>query len=165
MVSIVFNGILGVITDFSDDKFELTEGQARRGNFADCEFECSRIRELLYVGGASVAASLFTLRTLNIHRVVNCCGAVVDNIFEDEPGFEYLKLDMVDGREDDILWFVCEVIQFIEMGRTKGQKTLVHCEKGISRSCSFAIAYGMWLTGKEMSFTSAEINVASCVRY
>jgi protein-tyrosine phosphatase len=134
---------------FPDPTFELTEGQARRGNFADCEFECSRIRDKLYVCGASVAASLFTLRSLDIHRVVNCSGAVVENIFEDEPGFEYLKLDMVDGREDDILWFVCEVIKFIERGRSVGLKTLVHCEKGISRSCSFAIAYGMWLTGNQ----------------
>lgn len=97
-----------------------------------------------------MAASLTALQMNNIHRVANCSGAVVDNMFEDVPGFEYLKLDMVDGREDDILWFVCEVIHFIEQGRIKGANTLIHCEKGISRSCSFAIAYGMWLTGASL---------------
>lgn len=54
---------------------------------------------------------------------------------------------MLDGRQDDISWFMCEIIRFIEVGRHGKYKTLLHCEKGISRSCSFAIAYLMWASG------------------
>jgi len=56
-------------------------------------------------------------------------------------------MDMLDGRQDDVNWFVCNVIQFIFKGKLKGEKTLVHCEKGVSRSCSFVIAYHMWAMG------------------
>jgi protein-tyrosine phosphatase len=59
----------------------------------------------------------------------------------------YLSLNLVDSRQDDIMWFVCEVINFIEKGRIAGCKTLIHCEKGVSRSCSFVIAYIMWSRG------------------
>lgn len=54
---------------------------------------------------------------------------------------------MLDGRQDDISWFLCEIIRFIEVGRHGRHKTLLHCEKGISRSCSYAIAYLMWASG------------------
>lgn len=69
---------------------------------------------------------------------------VVDNYFIDKQDMKYLSLNMVDGRQDDVAWFLCEVLHFIEGGRKAGAKTLLHCEKGISRSCSFAIAYYMW---------------------
>jgi hypothetical protein len=94
-----------------------------------------------------VAASREMLRKNGITRIVNLAPAVVDNHFIDEPGYTYLVIDMLDGRQDDISWFVCEVIRFIEAGRHLRQKTLLHCEKGISRSCSFAIAYLMWASG------------------
>jgi hypothetical protein len=51
---------------------------------------------------------------------------------------------MVDGREDDISWFICQVINFIIESKRLNKKTLIHCEKGVSRSCSFVIAYYMW---------------------
>lgn len=73
---------------------------------------------------------------------------------------QYLSLNMVDGRQDDISWFVCDIIKFIEKGRCNGVNTLLHCEKGISRSCSFAIAYRMWKTGCTM--TEAFQYVKSC---
>jgi hypothetical protein len=69
---------------------------------------------------------------------------VVDNYFIDKQDMKYLSLNMVDGRQDDVAWFVCEVLHFIQNGRKAGAKTLLHCEKGISRSCSFAIAFYMW---------------------
>ena len=69
------------------------------------------------------------------------------NHFVDDKYLKYLSLNMVDGRDDDISWFLCEAIHFITKARSVSGKVLIHCEKGISRSCSFAIAYCMWSTG------------------
>lgn len=131
-------------TDTTFD-FDLTEGQIRRGNMTDCEYECSEIFDYLYVGGARVAESWDTLTRHKITRVVNCSMAVVKNFFSDHKNMTYLGLNMVDGREDDISWFVCQVIDFIVETRRLNERVLVHCEKGVSRSCSFVIAYIMWL--------------------
>lgn len=130
------------LTDQFD--FDLTEGQIRRGNMTDCEYECSEIFDYLYVGGSKVAESWDTLVKYNITRVINCSLAVVKNHFADKDNMIYLGLNMVDGREDDITWFICQVINFIIESKRLNQKTLIHCEKGVSRSCSFAIAYYMW---------------------
>ena len=91
---------------------------------------------------------------------MNCSASIIEDYFASDPGIQYLSLNMVDGRQDDISWFVCEVIQFVEKGRLEGLHTLIHCEKGISRSCSFAIAYVMWKRGCRMK--EAFDHVKSC---
>ena len=133
--------------------FQLTEGQIRRGRMADCETECSQITRDIYVGGYYVAGKLDVLKANNITRIVNCSSAVVENHFIGVEGMKYLSLNMVDGRQDDISWFLCEVIQFIISAKEAGERVLVHCEKGVSRSCSFVIAYRLWATGAIL-FTS-----------
>ena len=154
--------------------FNMTEGQTRRTLMADSEFECTEIFPFLYLAGTKIAGNLEALRSKGITRIVNCCAAAVDSHFltlhqgqtpeaaqnsdvpivdvltqtptetENPLEFEYLSLNMVDGRMDDIQWFVCEVLHFIHSGREKNKRTLVHCEKGISRSSSYVISYIMW---------------------
>ena len=132
----------------SDFNFHLTEGQSRRGLMADCESECSRIFDFLYVGGIEIAKSRRTLEAHNITRIINCSAAVVDNYFINDPRVTYLCLNMVDGRQDDISWFLGDVLQFIMSGKRNGENILLHCERGVSRSCSFAIAWHIWTTGE-----------------
>jgi len=140
--------------------FDYTEGQSRRQLMATCEEECSQVTDFLYVGGAKVAGSREILRQHNITRIINFAPSVVENHFIDDDSLTYLSIDMIDGRQDDISWFFCEVIQFIEIGRHSKLNTLLHCERGVSRSCSFAIAYLMWAS--ESSWKSAFDYVKSC---
>lgn len=135
--------------DGEASKSQQTEGQFRRDNMADCEFECSQISKYLYVGGQRVAENLGLLKEKKITRIINCAASVIPNYHEKEKEFQYLTLTLVDGGVEDISWFLCEVIHFIREGKEQGQKTLLHCQKGISRSCAFAIAYRMLSTGKE----------------
>ena len=114
---------------------------------ASAEYECTKIGEYLYVGGSQVAVNWQILKDTGITRIINCSASVVECQFLDDPQMKYLVLNMVDGKQDDISWFMCEVINFIWSGQLLGEKTLLHCEKGISRSCSFAIAYGIWHAG------------------
>jgi predicted protein tyrosine phosphatase len=128
--------------------FRLTEGQSRRNAMADSELECSQILDFFYVAGHKVAESHEKVSESGITQVVNCSAAVVPSYFEHMECMNYLTLNMVDGRQDDISWFLPQVVAFLEKGRMGGIKTLIHCEKGISRSCSYAIAYLMWSTGR-----------------
>jgi protein-tyrosine phosphatase len=111
-----------------------------------------------------VATSIETIRAHKISRIVNCSASVVPSYFASEPDLSYLNLHMVDGRQDDIGWFFCSVAQFVEEGRRLGQKTLIHCEKGISRSCSFAICYLIAYNGGHWrkSFDSVKAKRAVC---
>lgn len=135
--------------------FQMTEGQSRRNQLADCDNECSPVCDFLFVSGAKVASSYDLLMKNKISRIINCAVTVVDNYFVSDPRFTYLSLNLVDSRVDDLAWFFCEVIKFIEKGRIAGQKTLIHCEKGVSRSCSFAIAYFMWAQGIKRTPTAS----------
>lgn len=130
--------------------FSVTEGQSRRELMAENEFLCSEILPWLFVGGAKVAESLSSLRKYNIKRVINCSASVIPNFFIGSGEFKYLSLSMIDGRQDDISWFLCEVVQFIFEGKLQGENCLLHCEKGISRSCSYAIAFHMWFSGMKL---------------
>ncbi len=132
-----------------DFDFRLTEGQSRRNAMADCETECSKITDFIHVAGHKVAESWDIISSHSIKRIINCSAAVIPNYFENTSDITYLTLNMVDGRQDDIQWFLPKVVKFIESGRYNNEKTLIHCEKGISRSCSFAIAYIMWSTGSD----------------
>ena len=123
--------------------FDLTEGQTRRTLMAECEFECSMITPHLFLGGVEVAKSWDVLNSHSITQVINCSASVVDSYFKDREGMSYLALCMVDGRQDDISWFFCEVAQTIAKSVRENKRVLLHCEKGVSRSCSYAIGYLM----------------------
>jgi Dual specificity phosphatase, catalytic domain len=130
-----------------DFDFDLTEGQARRELMADCEVECSRIMDNLYVSGATVARDWEILSSRGITRIVNCAANVVENFFIDRPNMRYMSMNMLDGRIEDVSWFLGDVIHFVDSARKNNENVLVHCERGVSRSCAFVIAYHMWLTG------------------
>jgi protein-tyrosine phosphatase len=126
--------------------YKQTEGQVRRGQIVNSEYECTEICPYLFVGGAKVAQSLNILEERGITHIINCAASVIPNYFESSPNICYLSLKMLDGRDDDISWFITDVVQFIYKAMLNGHKMLLHCEKGISRSCSLAIAYHMWST-------------------
>ena len=46
---------------------------------------------------------------------------------------------------EDLVCHIYSVVALIDEVRRKGQKVLVHCTQGVSRSCSFCIAYLMLL--------------------
>ena len=127
--------------------YKLTEGQSRRGLLADYENECNEILPYLYLGGSKVAESWDAFNRKKITNVVNCSASVVKNHFEDKPGIKYLAINLIDGRDEDIGWFLPTILQFINKAKFRGERTLIHCEKGISRSASYAIAFHMWSTG------------------
>lgn len=136
-------GSVPVKVDFNE-----SEGKIRRNNLAFYESECSQVSKFIFVSGMKVAADYDLLIEKGIKRIINCAPMVVPNFHEATGAFEYLSINLVDGRVEDISWFICQVIHFIKDSVLRGEKVLIHCEKGVSRSCSIAIAHRMWQTGE-----------------
>ena len=82
------------------------------------------------------------MQQYHITHIVNCCSEIEPNHFPSD--FTYLSLALRDGPTENIADFFLRVIDFIQTAKKAKGKTLVHCKKGISRSCTLAIAYIMW---------------------
>lgn len=95
----------------------------------------------LYVGDET-AATPARLADASITHVLNCTSKP-NATLEGQPGYRYLRLDLMDNTSD--LSRMQEVIQlgvnFIREALQSGGHVLVHCHRGISRSCTLAMAY------------------------
>eukprot|EP01083_Nonionella_stella_P207967 755026_1 len=102
---------------------------------------CSEILDFLFVGGDRVARDRTLLRSKGITSIVNCARDICDNYFPDD--FLYLGLFLKDDKFEDISAFLYEISDFITHAKGCGGKVFVHCQQGVSRSCSVAIGYLM----------------------
>ncbi|KAE9346028.1 hypothetical protein PF008_g8488 [Phytophthora fragariae] len=142
-----------------DDRFVVPES-VRKSRTLDAFVDvCSEILPgFLYVSNFQVARDAAKLRALGITRVINCCGELkhcedgVEHSSDSE--FQVLKLLLRDDANEDLTPFFPQVMEFIAACRQregevngKGDKVLVHCHQGVSRSCAFAIAYVMMEQG------------------
>ena len=166
-------------TTKSEFDFSLTEGQTRRSHLLESENELSCIidgKYKCYIGGQYIASSLDMVEAHNITLIINCCKLSIPNYFMNgSHSVQYYSINMVDGRDDDISWFIPDVFNFISGAISEDNisedneevspiaaeysvrpysntnmrgNVLIHCEKGVSRSCSFVIAYLMWSRSK-----------------
>ena len=103
---------------------------------------CSEIEPFLYVSGMAVALNKAVLKEHGITHILNCAKEVVDDAFEES--FHYLSLALRDGASENLGVFFYEFFDQIEAVRHAKQKILIHCQQGVSRSCTVAIAYLMW---------------------
>ena len=144
----------------------------RKAKFDQCARQCSLVFSAgspgaegraagannLYVAGDAVARSREALAAHGITHVVNCCGYVCKNHFEQE-GIEYLTLCLEDSPTEEIVTVLYKVFEFIDAainagegaprrreGAGGGNNVLVHCTMGVSRSVSICIAYMMQMT-------------------
>lgn len=122
---------------------EPTERQLRKEKLDRYENECTKVEEFMYVGGIRVAQNIQLLKAVGITHVINCSAITTENFFPET--FTYKSLYMNDSPGEDLACHIYSVVAVIDEVRRKGQKVLVHCTQGVSRSCSFCIAYLMLL--------------------
>ena len=94
------------------------------------------LSKFLYVSGLKALDG--DLAALGITHIVNCgTTRTLEN-------FEYLSLVFPDDPIFDIQCILYDVLDFVETAYAAGGRVLIHCRRGISRSCALAIAYIMW---------------------
>lgn len=104
----------------------------------------SAVTSCLFIGGALAARSVYTLQYLGITHILCLCTNEIgqsETQFPDQ--FEYKNLSVFDSEDFNITTIFEEACDFIDCVEQKGQKILVHCFEGKSRSVTVVLAYLM----------------------
>lgn len=96
------------------------------------------LRDLLFIGGARIAAEEAMLGDLNVKLIVNATNLVMDHF---PTRFRYFRVPVLDEEDEDMLSWLPECTNFIHQYIMKGQAVLVHCQAGVSRSSTVVCAY------------------------
>ena len=124
---------------FNPNCYEITRNTAYPSEIID---------DFLFLGTRSHANDEYILNKLNIRHVLNATN-VPSDLFGRRRVKErimHLQISLIDLPHVDIKSKFTEAIEFItkvKNERQPGEKLLVHCEQGISRSASLVIAYLM----------------------
>ncbi|KAK9511805.1 hypothetical protein O3M35_000397 [Rhynocoris fuscipes] len=112
----------------------------------------SRVLPYLYVGNARDARDFDLLKDLNVTRILNVTpqATIHLNGSADGYGIAYRQLPASDSTQQNIKQYFEEAFSFIEEARKSNSNVLVHCQAGISRSPTIAIAYIMKYRGLSM---------------
>lgn len=101
----------------------------------------SELRPYLFIGDVKAAGNTRMLKGKGITHIVNMAGATCENVAGN--GFSYLTLTPADCESEDLSCLFVPIAAFIDNARCVGGKVLVHCFRGVSRSCTAAMAYIM----------------------
>ena len=96
-----------------------------------------QINDWLFISGIAVTSRLDTLKKARITHIINATFEY-PNTFPDD--FEYLHIPAVDRASERLAPYFARVIAFGLKAQKKGGRVLVHCQEGISRSTTLAIA-------------------------
>jgi len=104
----------------------------------------SQILPHLYLGAEICSIDLSVLRNLNIRKIINVT-TNIRNIFEsnDEYKIQYLRIPLEDSFDSQIGVYFQKCIEFINSAKDENCSILIHCQAGISRSPTIALAYIM----------------------
>ncbi|XP_014292388.1 dual specificity protein phosphatase 10 isoform X2 [Halyomorpha halys] len=107
----------------------------------------SRVLPFLYVGNARDAGDTSLLRDLGVSKVLN---VTLQSTGPEPSGIAYRQLPASDSGQQNIKQYFEEAFSFIEEARKSNCAVLVHCQAGVSRSPTIAIAYIMKHRGLSM---------------
>lgn len=104
----------------------------------------SLVLPFLCVG--SELASAAQLDSRGVSHVLDCRNAQEQLARGPLPGanLERLSLPLRDNHAENASQYFYSAIHFIETARRRGGVVLVHCTRGISRSCALVCAYLIW---------------------
>lgn len=95
----------------------------------------------LYLGCRKVAACLPSLKANGITNVLNVTSSIPNKFVA--AGLTYKQIAVEDSHDVNMLQHLPEAFAFIENARISGERVLVHCHAGMSRSVTVILAYLM----------------------
>lgn len=101
----------------------------------------TRVLPHLYLGNMRDASDLDVLERLGVRYVLNVTSK--PPVYELKPGIHYKQLEAADNSFQNLRQFFEEAFDFIDLARDNNSGVLVHCQAGISRSPTIAVAYLM----------------------
>jgi len=91
-----------------------------------------------YLGSIGAAFNCKILQEREVGHILCCC----DNVKEAYPNvFKYRMLKLLDKPDEDITRYFDETAEYIHEILSKGERVLVHCFAGKSRSTTIMISY------------------------
>jgi len=119
-----------------------TPSKPRVDSYGNTLPECiAEIARNLYLGSVTAAKSKKLLDSCNIRYVVNAT-ADHPNLFQDQD-VHYFRAPVSDQISSPLLNFLPEIVEFIRTAGRNRAAVLIHCNMGISRSATIAIAFCM----------------------
>eukprot|EP01095_Lingulamoeba_sp_RSL-Kostka_P006611 TRINITY_DN2081_c1_g1_i2.p1 TRINITY_DN2081_c1_g1~~TRINITY_DN2081_c1_g1_i2.p1 ORF type:complete len:203 (-),score=68.25 TRINITY_DN2081_c1_g1_i2:25-633(-) len=105
------------------------------------DFQVAKVIEnILYVGSQDATRNYDELKAKNVTHILS----LVEGISQAYPNeFTYKTVPILDIPETTITDYIEECFEFINEARDNNAACLVHCNAGVSRSCSICIAYLM----------------------
>ena len=106
------------------------------------------IPKKLYLGDASHAMDIKTIKELGINAILNCASSAVltDAEYYDES-FAYYEFAAEDRGDYEMASHIAEARSFFTRCMEEGRAVLVHCAAGINRSAFIAVYLYMVMTG------------------
>ncbi|CAF1608598.1 unnamed protein product [Rotaria sp. Silwood1] len=92
----------------------------------------------VYIGSQDSAFNIAALNECKITHILNVATGI-KNAFPDQ--FKYLNIELLDVPETNIYKVFTRTNEFIQQAVTNNGRVLIHCNAGISRSASIALAY------------------------
>jgi len=120
----------------------------RQQSPASSAFAATQIEKWLWIGSYDDAKNTACLAQHNITHVLNVaqeCESPASTPIKHGAGIniQYMQFHLKDHQEESITPYFVPAISFIEEARRQGGAVLLHCQQGVSRSASFAVAYLM----------------------
>ena len=122
----------------------------------------TKIRERIWLGNAANSRDIKWMKKCGITHTLNCTEeiAIPEMIKKYIKG--YKRIEIRDKETEKISKYIEESNKFIDdvlynQSGSEKNKILIHCQQGISRSCSFLAAYLMWK--EELSFGKVLVDI------
>jgi len=103
------------------------------------QFPSMIIDDFLYHGTIEQARNVNLLETLNIRHIINISDIRLRQDIVNK--YKVLWIDLQDDVDVNIREHFDRTNEFLHTCRSKNQRVLVHCRKGVSRSSSIVLAY------------------------